>query len=1220
MKNNYAITQKPLSILGNGQALDLFLGLTFLLVAAALHATKAQTPVEAFTVVEDMSFSTHEMNGADFASPLTTFNGAIYYTYIDPDLKGKVVKKDSNGTITENTVIEAVSFNDTHAELSLAVDMDGYIHLTGNMHGHPMRYWRSESPEDINNFVFYGNDEAQGGISGEAVSYPRFVKSRKGTLFLTFRTELVNSNIDGRKPGWLGGAIARYDTHTKRWTRLGSLNYSFTNINGEQLKGNDLDGWNEKVVVWDESGIGTDFDRAYQGYKLRMVVDKSNRLHLAWNIGRDKNNISSNLALEGTHIMYAYSDDEGNTWHKADGSLVTMPMTSQNADIVFQSPTARFGNFIDITVDNQQNPIILQGNTEDGFVVFIFKWNGAEWERVNYTQGDGWIKDLGFPVGWPGWACTDLYGVITSFDKPNLGTISRSWDGGQTWQEYTINKNFSISRLSVDREYLRQTGDLRFQNQTTPNNVEVVTVDFTSNDTLLPPKVQLIGEVNYQAFTSYGSGEDEATGVIELQNAGTVVYLEGNAWKKTLFDYTVTPATALAFDYKSTVTGEIHAIGLDNNNSYDKKNCTNPHGRIGDSVLPFNGTKYGFTVNQNLLEDHNGEVFRRLRVRNPSSESQSFSVEVYGAGVIYQGTVPSNSELFFSIPYTGNPTYRVFIGGKQITKASSTGSQSTACDIDDFVDVRVFQVNGSEAWPSAYTDFNDYDGSGAWKSYDIPIGEYYTGKVKYLAFVNDHDSGDQNGNAFFRNVRVYEKKSQTITFEPVTDAPFGSFELVASASSTLPVSFSIVSGIGTIVNGNILLTENTGSITIEARQDGDKNYMSAPPVRQTFTVLKADQSINFTPSIDRLATSDPFQISATASSGLPLTYSVVSGPATINGSTVTLTGQSGTVVVKAFQGGNENYYEAFAEQEIKVLPESTKRVLYKAFAFGANTQTALVGNEPARSYTKMVQKANLSAYNLPYTPSQGYGYTDLNGLDGTPNNRNAINCEVYDQYIGAKSGSIIFRVDVPNGKYRFVLAGGDAAFGNQNTTIKVRDGLMGEEFTLVENMATVNPKEFYQVGFLDKHPPNCSEANFILDINSPTLTVTNGYIEVEQSSNTSGGALNLLEVWEFDEPTNANSRMAASSSPEKQANLEPDALAPNVHIYPNPANQYMIFEVDFQNTASLSIYSSTGKKVFENANMGRVETINVSGFSTGIYTARGVADGEPFVYKILITK
>ena len=77
----------------------------------------------------------------------------------------------------------------------------------------------------------------------------------------------------------------------------------------------------------------------------------------------------------------------------------------------------------------------------------------------------------------------------------------------------------------------------------------------------------------------------------------------------------------------------------------------------------------------------------------------------------------------------------------------------------------------------------------------------------------------------------------------------------------------------------------------------------------TLAVNPAPQTITFGPISDRTTASVNFNVLATASSGLPVTFSILSGPATINGSTIQITGP-GTVVVQASQAGNGNYTAA----------------------------------------------------------------------------------------------------------------------------------------------------------------------------------------------------------------------------------------------------------------------------------------------------------------------
>jgi len=70
------------------------------------------------------------------------------------------------------------------------------------------------------------------------------------------------------------------------------------------------------------------------------------------------------------------------------------------------------------------------------------------------------------------------------------------------------------------------------------------------------------------------------------------------------------------------------------------------------------------------------------------------------------------------------------------------------------------------------------------------------------------------------------------------------------------------------------------------------------------------QDITLVPPADQLISSAPFQVQAIASSGLPVALSVVSGPATVSGMTVTLTGTPGTVTLQASQAGNVTYAAA----------------------------------------------------------------------------------------------------------------------------------------------------------------------------------------------------------------------------------------------------------------------------------------------------------------------
>ena len=84
---------------------------------------------------------------------------------------------------------------------------------------------------------------------------------------------------------------------------------------------------------------------------------------------------------------------------------------------------------------------------------------------------------------------------------------------------------------------------------------------------------------------------------------------------------------------------------------------------------------------------------------------------------------------------------------------------------------------------------------------------------------------------------------------------------------------------------------------------------TSTPTTVNLVVNPASQTITFGSLDNKTYPAAAFTVSATASSGLTPTFSIVSGPATLNGNTLTLTG-AGTVVVRANQAGNSTWAAA----------------------------------------------------------------------------------------------------------------------------------------------------------------------------------------------------------------------------------------------------------------------------------------------------------------------
>ncbi len=148
----------------------------------------------------------------------------------------------------------------------------------------------------------------------------------------------------------------------------------------------------------------------------------------------------------------------------------------------------------------------------------------------------------------------------------------------------------------------------------------------------------------------------------------------------------------------------------------------------------------------------------------------------------------------------------------------------------------------------------------------------------------------------------------------------------AGVNNTFPVKWEMVSGPGNVSFTNqfgrntnaSFSTAGTYVLKITAEDETSLAFKDIFYSVEDYITITAggggttqmNQTINF-PAIDDKLTSDgPFNIFANATSGLNVTLTVVSGPASISGNTISLNGQVGTVTIKAEQAGNNDWFAA----------------------------------------------------------------------------------------------------------------------------------------------------------------------------------------------------------------------------------------------------------------------------------------------------------------------
>jgi pimeloyl-ACP methyl ester carboxylesterase len=204
------------------------------------------------------------------------------------------------------------------------------------------------------------------------------------------------------------------------------------------------------------------------------------------------------------------------------------------------------------------------------------------------------------------------------------------------------------------------------------------------------------------------------------------------------------------------------------------------------------------------------------------------------------------------------------------------------------------------------------------------------------------DMSGNSSNATLTVIYQSTNQNQTITFPAIADHTFGDLpiQLVAAAGSGLPVTFSVVSGPATLSTSNVLTLTGAGAVTVEADQSGNSGFNPALPVDISFNVAQANQSIAFAPLPNHSPSDPPFTLIATTSSGLPVFFEILSGPAVLDtNNVVTLLG-AGTVTAVAWQPGDSNYNAAATvEQSFNVsqIPQT--------ITFGALSQQK-VGDAP----------------------------------------------------------------------------------------------------------------------------------------------------------------------------------------------------------------------------------------------------------------------------------
>jgi hypothetical protein len=248
--------------------------------------------------------------------------------------------------------------------------------------------------------------------------------------------------------------------------------------------------------------------------------------------------------------------------------------------------------------------------------------------------------------------------------------------------------------------------------------------------------------------------------------------------------------------------------------------------------------------------------------------------------------------------------------------------------------------------------------------------------------------------------------STTTALSAPGSAAFGaSVTLTATVTSTAgtpggSVTFysgSTSLGIAPLTGGVATLATTTlpaGTDTVTATYAAAGNFAASTSAASSIMVSAATQTITFPAIASRAYGSAPFAVTASSSLGssYPVTITVKSGPATIGGGIVTITGV-GTVVLQATQAGNSQYGPATATQSFQVTPatltvaaNNVSRVFNTANPAFSGTMSGAVGSDTfTESFTTTATAtSNVGSYAIvpSVAGAQLANYT-VNAVNGT---------------------------------------------------------------------------------------------------------------------------------------------------------------------------------------------------------------------------------------------
>ncbi|MEZ0385685.1 MAG: hypothetical protein ACAI34_01360, partial [Verrucomicrobium sp.] len=334
--------------------------------------------------------------------------------------------------------------------------------------------------------------------------------------------------------------------------------------------------------------------------------------------------------------------------------------------------------------------------------------------------------------------------------------------------------------------------------------------EYAGNTDPMDPEGPLLmgGYIDLRPYLPLASQDQAGQGTVTVVDGGQGLALTGNRWVRIPFAYTVTPHTVIEFEFKGTVQGEIHAVGLDedlvegNAPRLAQVWGTTPTTAFTGAIAPGDFDAYKHHANNwapirvRLGQYYTGPKQHLIIANDDDEAPQNASTEirkirVYEAPIFdsegyvdlrpfggyaqsYDGDKPKQGTVTISqnhreVEVTGNRWLQWLVNYNvtpvttvEFSYWNDVQGEVHGIGLDEDTQlnngIRLFQIHGTQLWEGARQVglYEKYQGSGTWKNYRIAAGKGYTGVMRYLMLGNDHDIAVPTAHARIKDVKIYE--------------------------------------------------------------------------------------------------------------------------------------------------------------------------------------------------------------------------------------------------------------------------------------------------------------------------------------------------------------------------------------------------------------------------------------------------------------------------------